>query len=222
MSNPKHYKSREWFKFRSAALLRHGHACEYCGQKREDGVVLQIHHPAYHKDRMPWQYEISEIEVLCRGCHAKEHGIIQPSSDWSLVGEDDLGSPDGECDYCGREIRNVYFIEHSNWQNLVVGSGCCEKLCQSKFESEYQKRVARRSRFLAKSSWQENLDGTSSANHRKFNIRLVASSGKVHFVINGIKGRKQYDDPHYAKWELFEKFESYEIEKYFGSKKAPK
>jgi hypothetical protein len=215
MTTPRHYRSKQWFEFRQAALLRHDHSCEHCGQKKQDGAILQIHHPVYYQSRMPWQYEVSEIEVLCRGCHAKEHGLIQPSTDWNLTGEDDLGAPDGECEYCGREIRNVYFIEHPNWQSLVVGSGCCEKLCESKFESEYKRKVDRRSRFLAKSNWLDNEDGTSSAKHRKFHIRLVPTCGKVYFVINDVTGRKEYDDPLYAKWDLFEKFESSKIKEYF-------
>lgn len=46
--------------------------CERCGGRR----YLQAHHRFYRED---WfQTELGDLEVLCRRCHAKHHGISGP------------------------------------------------------------------------------------------------------------------------------------------------
>jgi 5-methylcytosine-specific restriction endonuclease McrA len=58
-----------WHEKRQEALQFHGNACGHCGTASS----LQVHHPRYMRGRMPWQYRVSELEVLCRACHEQEH-----------------------------------------------------------------------------------------------------------------------------------------------------
>jgi len=44
--------------------------CEVCG----DGTTtLHVHHKQYIKDREPWEYECSQLSVLCKDCHSDQH-----------------------------------------------------------------------------------------------------------------------------------------------------
>jgi chromosome segregation ATPase len=36
---------------------------------------LAVHHKVYSKNKMPWEYPIENFQVLCEGCHSKEHSI---------------------------------------------------------------------------------------------------------------------------------------------------
>lgn len=44
--------------------------CESCGGAES---TLHVHHKRYVKGRMAWEYEDSELEALCEGCHAEQH-----------------------------------------------------------------------------------------------------------------------------------------------------
>ena len=99
------YSAKPWLEFRNTAIKLAEGKCERCGKDQQHGAILQVHHKKYQLERKPWEYDHHECEVLCKGCHAEAHGLIQPHSDWELVGEDDLGDLSGTCDYCGIEIR---------------------------------------------------------------------------------------------------------------------
>ena len=60
----------------------------------------------------------------------QRHGIIEPTSGWTLISIDDLGGLEGICERkgCGTEIRYLHEIYHPNWGNLSVGSSCVELL----------------------------------------------------------------------------------------------
>lgn len=62
-------QDERWRQRRHEALQFHGHACGQCGASSN----LQVHHPRYVRGRMPWQYRVTELEVLCRPCHEREH-----------------------------------------------------------------------------------------------------------------------------------------------------
>ncbi|MBX3593392.1 hypothetical protein [Sphingomonas sp.] len=124
------YRQREWAAYRREQIKLHGGVCAHC-LRSGDEVVLQVHHESYVKGRLPWEYPYDECTVLCRGCHAKEHGEIMPSKDWEFVGEDDLGGLDGECEYCGKELRYTHMVTHPNWGTMIVGEKCCDNLTES-------------------------------------------------------------------------------------------
>ncbi|MEW6991244.1 hypothetical protein AADZ91_11185 [Colwelliaceae bacterium 6441] len=79
---------------------------------------------------MPWEYAVSDCISLCKGCHAREHGLIEPNEGWSLLSIDDLGDLDGICERtnCGTPIRYEHQTYHPNWGYKIVGSTCIEHL----------------------------------------------------------------------------------------------
>lgn len=62
---------KEWKDFRKLVFKERGRKCEKCGKESN----LQIHHTQYRKGWLPWEYPMSMIKVLCRGCHASVHHI---------------------------------------------------------------------------------------------------------------------------------------------------
>ena len=104
LSNPI-YEGKEWEDFRQICLSMAGWRCERCGRDhKEPGVTLQVHHPHYGYKRKPWEYDPRFCEVLCRWCHGKHHGKIDPADkppnpipvsrwDWRGRPQDFLYSP---------------------------------------------------------------------------------------------------------------------------------
>ncbi|WP_156302274.1 hypothetical protein [Methylogaea oryzae] len=82
--------------------------------------------------KAPWEYALSDCRTLCKGCHAKEHGLIEPDRGWTLLAIDDLGGLDGICERkgCGAEIRYAHTTYHPKWGYMIVGSTCIEHLTQ--------------------------------------------------------------------------------------------
>lgn len=107
LSSMKGYTKADWHAFRADMIKLHGGRCLTCG-RGEPEVVLQVHHKHYVAGRLPWQYSFDECEVLCRGCHGREHGKLRPSFGWTCQGYSDLGDLVGTCDLCGTglEIHN--------------------------------------------------------------------------------------------------------------------
>lgn len=64
-------QQKEWKDFRKLVFKERGRKCEKCGRESN----LQIHHTQYRKGWLPWEYPMSMIKVLCRGCHASVHHI---------------------------------------------------------------------------------------------------------------------------------------------------
>ena len=62
---------KEWKDFRKLVFKERGRKCEKCGKESN----LQIHHTQYRKGWLPWEYPMSMIKVLCRGCDASVHHI---------------------------------------------------------------------------------------------------------------------------------------------------
>jgi len=131
MKQPKTiYINEKWLAFSEKVKRRDG-KCLQCNRGPEE-VTLQIHHNIYIPGKAPWNYAISDCLTLCKGCHAKEHGLVEPDRGWSLLSIDDLGGLDGTCERkgCGAEIRYEHLTYHPNWGYLVVGSTCIEHLRQ--------------------------------------------------------------------------------------------
>jgi len=71
------YRRKEWFRFRETCIKSAERKCERCGISQAE-ASLQVHHPHYQNGLMPWEYDAKFCEVLCKGCHAREHGKIKP------------------------------------------------------------------------------------------------------------------------------------------------
>ena len=75
--------SWQWREYRRAVLRILGEVCNRCGVTGKNSV-LQIHHRIYRPGLEPWQYKDPEdIEVLCRHCHKREHGITTPDKPYN-------------------------------------------------------------------------------------------------------------------------------------------
>lgn len=66
-------EDKRWKEFRLKVLSERGNKCECCGGTD----ILQIHHTFYISGKMPWEYNIDDMRVLCRTCHQRTHNIIQ-------------------------------------------------------------------------------------------------------------------------------------------------
>ena len=64
-------EDKRWKEFRLKVLSERGNKCEFCGGTD----VLQIHHTFYIRGKMPWEYDINDMRVLCKKCHQRIHNI---------------------------------------------------------------------------------------------------------------------------------------------------
>ena len=126
------YTNDMWVCFASRVMKRDGWKCLKC-HRSQPRVVLQVHHEIYLPNRAPWEYALSDCSTLCKGCHAREHALIEPSSGWILVSIDDLGGPFGICERtgCCAEIRYEHTTYHPGWGYKRVGSTCIEHLTKA-------------------------------------------------------------------------------------------
>lgn len=65
----KQLKDPRWIAFRDFVLTVRGHKCEICKSSQN----LQVHHIVYRKQTKAWEYNVNEMMVLCRDCHANIH-----------------------------------------------------------------------------------------------------------------------------------------------------
>lgn len=63
-------KDPRWQKKRLEVLEFYGWECSLCGDTES---MLHVHHRDYFKGREPWEYEVSQLEVLCKTCHSEGH-----------------------------------------------------------------------------------------------------------------------------------------------------
>lgn len=66
-------KDKRWKEFRLKVMSERGSKCECCGGTN----ILQIHHTFYIGGKMPWEYDVKDMRVLCKKCHQRIHNIIQ-------------------------------------------------------------------------------------------------------------------------------------------------
>lgn len=64
------YKHPNWQRVRLEALEAANFTCQRC---QDDESQLHVHHKRYVKGRMIWEYEGSDLEVLCDSCHEQAH-----------------------------------------------------------------------------------------------------------------------------------------------------
>lgn len=156
-SKRKSYHNKQWHEFSNAVKLRDNFSCLKCDRK-EPEVVLQAHHKLYVPGLEVWEYPLSDCITLCKGCHSREHGLVEPDSDWVLDSIIDLGGLDGICERngCGTEIRYEHVTYHPNWGYKSVGSTCIEHLTRKDQAISHKvlNLVKNISNFIHKSEWQ--------------------------------------------------------------------
>lgn len=76
------YINEKWYEFSGKVKQRDEYKCLQCG-RREPEVILQVHHEIYVKGKAPWEYPLSDCRTLCKGCHAREHKLIEPDKGWT-------------------------------------------------------------------------------------------------------------------------------------------
>lgn len=212
------YANELWKEFRKKVIEIDEGKCIDCGRGIADGVVLQVHHKRYVKNRKPWEYSFDDCETLCRGCHAREHGEIRPNHGWNYNGEDDLGDLIGTCELCGTSIRYVHYVAHRHWEPMEVGTDCCDNLIGTEEASEARKKFSRLKRFLLPSRWVAEGRLVRTIN-KGFLIEVIRElSGDFSLKINGNEGSKRFSSIEQAKGHVFSAIDSGKLKNYFISK----
>lgn len=132
-----------------------------------------------------------------------------PHKGWSCVGMEDLGSPDGVCDMCGKEeIRYVHFMEHPDVDG-TVSTGC---ICAEKLEDEYghersrarrrearlKSAAGRRSRWPDLQGWRRSQKGNVHIRKGGRHVVIFASGSRFKFLIEGTKGSRYFSPRSYG------------------------
>jgi len=72
------YRGQRWVRTRALALRRAGYRCQRCGTRDTDARPLVVH----HRDALGMvghrAHELANLDVLCRPCHGREHGMLPP------------------------------------------------------------------------------------------------------------------------------------------------
>lgn len=214
------YRTADWRRFRGQVLAHHGGACQACGRDEGAGAVLQVHHRFYVAGRAPWEYDPDDCEVLCKGCHAAEHGKFRPAFGWEFQGWDDLEGLNGTCDCCGRAIRYVFLVHHEHWPAMEVGEFCCDNLTSTQVASGYmdsrRRYDSRLKRFIASSRWRRRRDGVEELRQRARTVELIPAGGYFWLRINGRSGQLRFSAPEAAKLKVFELIESGALDRYLA------
>jgi len=195
------YQNEDWYNFSQKIQKRDGYKCLKCGRNVRE-TILQTHHKLYRPGLEPWQYPFSDCITLCKGCHASEHGIIQPKTGWTLISIDDLGGLWGTCEKsgCGTEIRYEHTIYHPKVGYITVGSTCVEYLTQEdKFISETVLKIYKKiSDFLNNSEWENRVSKNGKkylcTTHSHHQIRIYGDKNNYSFqVVLKEKGEKWFE-----------------------------
>lgn len=197
------YKDRriEWLDYRAKVLKRRNFKCERCGATQN----LHVHHPEYGNGRKPWEYHVDFCELLCRGCHAKEHGKVPPDSNWILLFSDlEFNCPSDPipCSACQRDITWHFTIFHPDWGEWVVGSGCAERLslsAEAQYLQGYQRRM---DTFLHSPRWNDE-GGAMTIKQDGQLCRIEVTQDKIRVQIGDKNGQENYADVNAAKQRIF-------------------
>jgi hypothetical protein len=220
MPNP--YSTDEWRKFRAEVIELDGQKCRRCNRSAAQDVVLQVHHLKYEKGKRPWEYPYSLCETICKGCHAKEHGIIRPIDGWECSGETDLGDLCGTCEYCGTAIRYEFHVQHPHWEPMDVGTICCDSLTGTTHASDHMETVrkheGRLCRFLSSPRWTTE-NGKTSIRQKSLNVVICQTAAEFRIQMNGCQGRKTFPTIDAAKRFAFEVIDNGTAEEFLKRRK---
>lgn len=195
------WRNKKWYEFSDKVKARDGFKCLQCG-RGDSEVVLQVHHEIYIKDKPPWEYSLSDCRTLCKGCHAKEHRLIEPSRGWTLLLIEDLKDASGVCERknCASPIRYQHLTYHPAWGYKIVGSTCIEYLTQkdillSSHVIESYKNI---SKFVHTSDWQAGFTKKGkkyiSSKYKHHLIRIYGEDNKYSFqIVLKEKGKRWYN-----------------------------
>ena len=197
----KSYRNEKWKEFSNAVKQRDNFECTKCGKSNQEGI-LQVHHKIYKKGLKVWEYAFSDCVTLCKGCHAKEHSIIEPTEGWFLDSINDLGGEYGFCEKkgCGKNIRYEHNIYHPNFGYKIVGSTCVEYLTiqDQIISNEVVKIYKNISNFLNTSHWSTRLTKKGSkfkeANYSHHKIRIYGMENNYSYqLVIKEKGKKWFE-----------------------------
>lgn len=197
----KSWKNENWENFSLTIKERDNYKCFKCG-RGDNESILQVHHLKYKPNKKPWEYELDDCVTLCKGCHAREHNIIEPTSGWTLLSIDDLGNLSGICERenCGQSIRYEHLTYHPNWGYKIVGSTCIDYLTQTdKLLSQEVVKIYRQiNKFLEEITWE--IDFTKKgkryliATYKYHQIRIYGNDLNYAFqLVIKEKGVKWHD-----------------------------
>lgn len=142
-----------------------------------------------------------------------------PSRDWDFIGEDDLGSLDGECEYCGKELRYTHMVTHPNWGTMIVGAQCCDKLTESTIGSEshvgFLNYVSRRKTFIDSRKWKSTKSGEFSIERAGIIVKIAPTADhKYRLEFDEAKAKTIYESKIDAQICAFDLIESGAAESY--------
>lgn len=195
------YYNTNWFDFSERVQRRDGYKCFKCGRKKAD-AILQTHHIHYKPGLEVWEYPLSDCITLCKGCHAEQHGIIEPSDGWTLISISDLGGLNGVCQKkdCGTEIRYEHLVYHPYFGYKTVGSTCVEFLTRDDqlLSQEVLKVFKKISDFINNSIWEESYTKKNKKYyftiHSHHQIRIYGNENFYYYQIAiKRKGEKRFD-----------------------------
>lgn len=184
------YTNKKWDDFSTRVKQRDGHKCLQCHRSAEE-VVLQVHHEIYVEGKPPWEYSLSDCRTLCKGCHAREHKLVEPARGWTLIAIEDLGGPDGICERhnCGHEIRYAHITYHPGWGYKVVGSTCVQHLRQKDkiLSGDVIKLYKNISKFVHESDWENGCTKKGnkyiSSKYKHHTIRIYGDEKNYSFQL---------------------------------------
>jgi len=219
----RHYNRKHWQEYRKEVIELDGGVCVRCKRGPLQGAVLQVHHKAYLSGKLPWEYPYDLCETLCKGCHAGEHGIVRPFSDWEFIGYDDLEEPIGKCELCGTSIRYVFFVQHEKWPSLEVGEICCDHLTSTTAASDHMDSLrrfeSRQKRFIQSKRWMPCDNGAFSIYQKGANLIVEPIGESYRLLVDKTEGKRRFQSITEAKTFAFDLFENGKLEKFLEKKK---
>ncbi len=196
------YHRKEWIAYRATCIKEADGVCKRCG--RND--LLQVHHPTYITGRKPWQYPMAHCEVLCRECHAREHGKILPKDGWQIIHsdlEDNEPSDPVPCANCDREIRWHVTVYHPEWGETIVGTECAENLSLGSEMVALLSYHRRMHAFVVSPRWKPTRNGFV-VQQKGCYIFVYEKNGAYWIRINAKWGKIPYSTLTAAKQKAFE------------------
>ncbi len=149
--------------------------------------------------------------------HGKWSDSGVPHRGWRCIDFEDLGNIDAVCEMCKiQEIRYVYYMQHSNYDDVLrVGCMCAERMegdyvNPRKREHALKNANQRRRRWLTR-KWRVSAKGNPFLNTDGFNITVYQKpdglwAGRIEDRLTGQskKSRRQYQTEDQAKFAAFD------------------